>query len=672
MLARLVAIAFGLGACGAAGAPLTDWTLDARDGPHDQPITLPGSLTEYLSFREVDYTLTTEVTLAPDQRSTALTLTIDGVYGTLGVVTDGVRLDDIGDTDVGEHRFVIAPAVRSTLSIAIFAHQDINSISGFGVSPRLSIGVAGRTTAATINRNFAVVEIGVSGAFVLMFGVLYALDRRRRENAAFAIAELVAVIAPLWQLGVIGDAFGAATHTILGISVCVLYLSVIYFVHFALELARPARGIVLPIAMIGVAHLADPVSMKIAAATSAATMLGMFGALGYAMASCVRAARQDARRQDAHLLLAAMAVSTPLLLTDLPWVFFGRSLFAGVHVGSFALFALTLAGALLLVRQHVARQRALERVAGELRHQVSERSRELGDALAKLAKQPAVDLEQDRIIDGRYRVLRKLGAGGMGAVFEVERTSDHQRLALKTLRGKVDTEAMARFAREAQIAAEIHHPNLVPVLDVGITDGGLFLVMPLVAGGSLEHARARFGDHAWAAPLLAPIADGLAAMHGRGIIHRDLKPANILLAKDGPQIADFGLAYLQSDAFAQTAASGSVDDGAFANTAAPQAELTRVGDIFGTPNYMAPELASGSLDAGAATDVFSFGVIAYELCAGRRPFETPAIRARLAGKPPGTPDMTAVDGSVREILARCLDLDPDRRPTAAELVVALR
>ena len=203
--------------------------------------------------------------------------------------------------------------------------------------------------------------------------------------------------------------------------------------------------------------------------------------------------------------------------------------------------AFTVAQALHLAREQNSRQRTLERTAEELRRQVAERSRELAEALAKLAAQPVKPLDTDRTIDGRYRVLKKLGAGGMGAVYEVERLADHQRFALKTLRGRSDPDAMARFAREAQIAAQIDHPNLVPVIDVGIADGQLFLVMPIVTGGSLEHARREFGNAVWAKPLLRQIAEGLAALHAREIVHRDLKPANILVATDQVRIADLAL-----------------------------------------------------------------------------------------------------------------------------------
>jgi len=273
-------------------------------------------------------------------------------------------------------------------------------------------------------------------------------------------------------------------------------------------------------------------------------------------------------------------------------------------------------------------------------------------------------------------VIGKLGAGGMGTVFEVERLEDGKRFAMKTLRGRRGTDLLMRFAREAQVAAELAHPNLVPVIDVGFTDGSLYLVMPLIHGGSLEGQRSKFGDPAWARPILRQIAAGLSALHARDIIHRDLKPANVLLASGVARIADFGLSSLARPADPDARRQSSSNLIALAQTqtgvnnrgSSPQ--LTRQGDVFGTPAYMAPELDSGVHAPKASSDVFSFGVLAYELLTGAKAFAEAPLVTKMAGKDIAAPDLDRVPAELRDLVGRCLDLDAANRPTAVEIVTA--
>ncbi len=312
-----------------------------------------------------------------------------------------------------------------------------------------------------------------------------------------------------------------------------------------------------------------------------------------------------------------------------------------------------------------------------VQREVAERSRDLAEAVLSLAKE-SHPIDPDQVVDGRYRTIRQRGQGGMGDVWEAERVSDGQRVALKVLRSQSDPLLVVRFAREAQIATTISHPNLVPVLDVILADGRLFLVMPLIETGSLdEHAR-HFGEPNWAMPLLAGIAKGLAALHERGVVHRDLKPANVLVAGTHARITDLGIARLMGHKSASSDSSelshahtaGSVPEPDSPTLLSDCDDLTRTGEILGTPHYMAPELVDNMTETGPPADVFAFGVIAYEALTGRKPYAEPPVVSRRLGRPITQPPMETMDAA-HAILKRCLSLDPAQRPTSAEIALAI-
>lgn len=304
----------------------------------------------------------------------------------------------------------------------------------------------------------------------------------------------------------------------------------------------------------------------------------------------------------------------------------------------------------------------------ELRHQLERRSRELQRAMAEvsLAHSPAAELANGAVLDHRYRIERKLGAGAMGAVYEVVRQTDDRRLAVKVMIGVLTADQAQRFAREAEIAAKLRHANLVPLVDVGVDPRGIpYLVMELVTGTSLEEQRERFGDHTWALPLLSDVARGLHALHHAGIMHRDLKPSNILIDADAQRarIADFGIA--RPDRAIE-----------FAETMPPNAQplvarpaLTEPGAWIGTPLYMPPEAARG--DASLSGDVFALGVIIHELLTGNHPFVVPPFFAARAGVDSVPQISTKLDARAEELIRRCLAQEPDQRPTAAQVLASL-
>jgi serine/threonine protein kinase len=271
----------------------------------------------------------------------------------------------------------------------------------------------------------------------------------------------------------------------------------------------------------------------------------------------------------------------------------------------------------------------------------------------------------------------------------VERLTDGKYLAAKIIRGNTSNAALSRFAREAEIASTLNHPNVVSVLDIDVTSAGeLFLVMELVKGTTLEEARSKYGDVKWGVTILLQIAKALEAIHKHGVVHRDLKPSNVLVTGDVKpvvKIADFGISSLRSETpeIALPPAPMpqiKLDPAMLGETIeAPtnkNAELTREGVILGTPLYMAPELLEGSKEAKTSADIFSFGIMAYELLTGKLPFEQPPVVQRLQGRTLQSPEpivsvCTALDPAVGRVIDQCLRIDASGRPQAAEVLSAL-
>jgi len=268
---------------------------------------------------------------------------------------------------------------------------------------------------------------------------------------------------------------------------------------------------------------------------------------------------------------------------------------------------------------------------------------------------------------GAYQVQALLGAGGMGVVYRALDTKLNRPVAIKLLSDELaDAAARRRFQREAQTASSLNHPHIVTVYDVGEVDGRQYLVTEFVDGGTLKDW-AQTAKRTWLQiiELLIGVADGLAAAHAADIVHRDIKPENILVAKNGyAKLADFGLAKLWE-------ATDSV-----AATETFSAEHTRPGMILGTISYMSPEQAAGQ-PVDARSDIFSFGVVLYELLAGRRPFEGATDLERLQdliGRPaPPLASSLDLPAELRNVVEKALEKDPaDRYQTARELVVDLR
>jgi hypothetical protein len=254
---------------------------------------------------------------------------------------------------------------------------------------------------------------------------------------------------------------------------------------------------------------------------------------------------------------------------------------------------------------------------------------------------------------GDYVLIRELGRGGMGVVFEALQPKLGRRIALKVqLSGPLaSTDDRQRFRNEAEAIAHLDHPQIIPIHEVGESDGRGYFTMKLVDGGSLADHLDKFAhDTARTCRLLAAVARAIDYAHRRGVLHRDLKPSNILLdAADQPYVSDFGLAKrLEADA-----------------------ELTRSGALLGSPSYMAPEQTTGhKASITTATDVYGLGAVLYALLTGRPPFrgesalETIEQVRDLPPEPPSTLN-SRVDRDLETICLKALEKDPDRRYASA-------
>src|SRR5690348_14729965 len=266
-------------------------------------------------------------------------------------------------------------------------------------------------------------------------------------------------------------------------------------------------------------------------------------------------------------------------------------------------------------------------------------------------------------LDGRYEILRLLGTGGMGEVYQAMDTRLGREVAIKVLPPHLaeDSEALARFEWEARILAALSHPNLRALYDLGRDGSTHFAIMELLEGETLRRRMDSGPIPAGEAlEVAALLADGLAAAHAKGVVHRDFKPENIFFTTDGQvKILDFGLARLAPGEGPDHLQSGKLED-------------TQPGLVMGTVGYMAPEQVRGR-ELDARCDLFAFGCVLFEMLENRRPFVADTIPEVLASilRDPAPP--APGPRELKRFVARCLEKDPlNRIGSAREAAQALR
>ncbi|MCC6997872.1 MAG: serine/threonine protein kinase [Deltaproteobacteria bacterium] len=311
------------------------------------------------------------------------------------------------------------------------------------------------------------------------------------------------------------------------------------------------------------------------------------------------------------------------------------------------------------VDEIIARAQEIKKLNRHLRRQVVDRSRQLAQALRSLEPAAVAPLEVGALIDGRIEIRGLLGSGAMGEVYRGQDRILERAVAVKVLRpdSGVSSEVWVRFAAEAEAAAAVQHPCVVPTLHVGITEAGrLYQLQDLVEGVTLAATLAE-GER-WpalaAARLGARLAEALAAAHDVGVVHRDVKPSNVMISTQAPglHLLDFGVARSL--------------EGRRAGASGPTVML-------GTPVYMSPEQITAPDTVAPPADVYALGVLLYELIKGKPPFmgDMRSVLHLHVHQPAPALPATLAPAALAELVARCLAKQPAARPTAQEVAAQL-
>jgi len=658
-----------------ASSSLRSWTgITLRDGTRPPPfgyatyqlrILLPAAVKNGATELAVRFSgCATEASLMV--RDEAGALLAKGDSGTVGTRPEDSVAYDIEAT----LRF----RTRSNLFVTMYCSNWENANSG---GPReATLGtVADIDALVTTQRTLDFFIIGV----LVMIGVhhllLFALRRRDRGPLWFGLLCLLLALRALVIQRYIYEAFPspALWAVLWRLSYLTFYIGVPLFALFFRALfprsakERTTRAIVAVSMVFTVIALVAPIRIV-------TTTLHVFQ--GFTIACMVWVVYLMVvalvRNRDtlAGVLLLGFIAFIACILYDMYLTDRGGLTSQASHYG-IALFVV-FQSVLLAIGNERAR-REVDRLNEQLREQITDRSHRLQEALLRAESAPHLaESAPGQVLRGRYRLDKLIGSGGMGKVFQATRIDDRQRVAIKLLKGPWKAATLARFAREAELAARIAHPHVIAVHDLDITDQGSFYIVMDLVTDSLDKHQARYGDRAWAVKILHQLADAIEAIHRAGILHRDLKPANVLLDDGSVKVADFGIAGLGDGDGMSSVRLRMLEAG---DTQPAELKLTQAGALLGSPMYMAPELFGGAERATTRSDIFSFGLIAFELLTGRRPFARPIVLERAEGRmpepPPSLTKLIAIDERVADIVDLCLHFAPGARPDAATVRAAL-
>ena len=800
---------------------VASWTaqLPGRAGPID--VTLPVHLDTMLAPTPGEYVLRARVDVPEAMRGVPLTLAIAHMPALATLRVDGSETINASGSTFDRYRASSPHRWRIPEDASRDGHLDLEMrvshrfvrSAWIDSTPILTTDPQGGWKLAAVYEFNTVAAIGAIAATLVvafLYGVIFVSlrDKRRAAYGWFALGAVCGMPYPAFLLGISQPALGVYEAPFMIVALAIGSIAAMFFARAYVGAPPPSRvwfGVA--VAVIGVAVLARNPFISVLVMGPVVVAVTVANAIAQ-VAFLVRWRRADGQASTSIYLLAMAWPATVLLgVPDiLAWLGQGEPTW-GIRTASLGIMGISLYQAAALTREHLvslersdelnaelgervklllAKQREVELLNDELRRQIAARSRELAEKLARMDDEdeelvPPPALTAGDLVENRYRVLKELGTGGMGTVYEVERLADAKHFALKALVGGGGAESRARFAREAQIVANVNHPNVISIVDVDVAKSGfIFLVMELVESGTTLHdVRRRERNIPWSLGVLAQVAAGIDAVHGAGIIHRDLKPGNILFSRglDGRKplvkITDFGISSLVPDgtrisameriAMMAQAAPGEDDldpysvrpqgmgsvkiseleqkrsdrpppgaesSGLFTSARSdllldleyhpasddqikteqladpptkhegavergrssdrppgsgappamkrtPSAPLTETGLIFGTPQYMAQELTSGTKNATRASDVFSLGIIAFEVLTGRRPFPEAPVSAKLNGRGLPLPMLfrtacPTLPTDIASLLDRAMAHDPRTRPSAHELAVALK